>query len=148
MSMVAVLEAQLKEMQEERQIASRVLLNCSRELSQNQALVAQKLGSIEADMMALESEEKDLSARLEAGQAEEKLLRDELERLWEEERELDTKENVCHLIYFSSYTSKHALSFPSSFTSVAIANACLKACCRRDGCSGSSLVSCGVPEAS
>lgn len=92
--MVSSLEAQLKDLQRERDVASSVLLSCSRELSQNQATVAHRLGGIEADVQALEGEQEGLRARLEASEAEEKELREELERLWAEERELDSLDNV------------------------------------------------------
>lgn len=92
--MVLALEAQLSELQKEREVASSVLLSCSRELSQSQATVTHRLGNIEADMMNLETEQEDLRVRLEAAQAEEKQLREELERLWEKERSLDGLDNV------------------------------------------------------
>lgn len=91
--MVAALEAQLVELQQERQTASEVLLNCSRELSQNQAVVAHRLSNIEADMLNLTTEEEDLSRRLEDGLAEERRLKADLERLWAEERDVDMTDN-------------------------------------------------------
>jgi hypothetical protein len=92
--MATALEAQLAELTQERQSASAVLLSVSAELSQSQAMVAHKLGNIEADMLSLGGEEEDLSRRLESGRAEERRLREELERLWEQEREADAADNT------------------------------------------------------
>lgn len=92
--MVSTLEAQLHDLQEERQVASSVLLNCSRELSENQAIMSRRLGNIEADMINLAKEEEGLQRRLEIGHSEERLLREDLEALWEEERDLDMFDNV------------------------------------------------------